>query len=417
MIRPRGRVCLLSAAIGCLALAGEAGAMSMPGWAAALAGLVALASVADLLLAARYPLPEIRRELPPHLPHQRPTPIKVHLANPQRSRLHLHFQERLSSRAVAELEPASQRIVVPGGHSATFHYQLTARSRGLLLFDRCQLYVSGPLGLWSLRRYLSLPQRTLVGADLDQLGTLARAGGEQALTASLEPEPGVHTVSAGELVIWLDTPPSLASAWDGVKGLDQARDIAMTVADLALSLGGRCGLQLDPGQRRAGLASAGGPAQLQRLYRRLGEVQPSAQPNDPMTAIQSLLQRCGPGSQVLWITRLSFDTLALIAPLKQLASGRRLLIADLLDERLASQLEQPLRDARTAQAYCLARQAQGQRDRAHERLASVGLEVYSGVAGQLTQAVIRWYARTASGAEWNGQSAPQAEALMGRKLK
>lgn len=403
MIRPRlGAIAL--AALGLILVLGSEAiiALGKPGAALACALAIgyALASALDIYRARGLVVPSLYRDLAPRLALGQAQEVKVTLENPHGYSLRLEYTEGVGrhGNSALVLQGLPRRLEIPPRHSARFTYQLRPLKRGTLALHECWLYVSGPWGLWEVRRRVPLAQRAHVGANLPALGQLSRHAGNQWLTQRLaEPLPGdqgaANLRSPARLLIWLDTGPSMHSGPAGGRALDHATDAALALVLAAHASSTPVGLHLNAGTGPRRLSPSARAHQLAQACRLLETVQPSAHPVDFATEAARLMEAGAGPALIVLLTRLPADSSALAGPLCALARRHRLFIAHITDEHSAQARYRPVRTDADAQAYCRAMQVLGAQAQAIDQLARQGLEVLQAPGSTLAKEVVARFAR------------------------
>jgi uncharacterized protein (DUF58 family) len=382
------------------------------GWALAI-GYV-LASVLDIYLACALQVSGLSRRLPQRLFAGEAHEIEVTLENPHGRSLRLAYTEHAGHPGglALALQGLPRSLKVPPRHRARFTYWLRPLQRGVLVLDECYLYLSGPLGLWDIRRRVTLPERTRVGPHLvalerfarqavnerkrQRLGELAQCKGEA---------PG--RVAPTQLLVWLDTGPAMLAGKPGARALDHAVDAALALALAAADLGLPVGLHLNAGPGPRQFIAAAGAHWLPALYRLLETVQATTQPVDVAVEAARLITPNAPPALIILMTRLSTANPFQAGPLAQLAREHRLIIADITDNLGHEIPRRPIRTDAAAQAYCRAIQAAATSEQAAEHLTRHGLEVLQAPGSALAEKVLERFVEVGR----------QADALSGRKLK
>lgn len=404
---------LLLAAIllGALPLLG----LTLPAWLSGLwwAALALLGAVAlgDALALRRRPSPRLARELPGQLALQRWSEVRLRLI-PASATPWLEVFDHVP--AELEQQGLPQRVRPRAGQGLELSYRVRPRQRGASLFQRCEIGLPAPLGLWQARRYLELPGQTRIYPDfarlhgarllavdswLGRLGVRShpRRGSGQEFHQLREFRDGdslrqidwkatarQHQPIAREyqeerdqrIIFLLDAGRRMRSQDGALSHFDHALNACLLLAHVALRQGDAVGLLSFGGERPCYLPPAKGQAQFNALLNGVHDLQPGRLPGDYLAAAGELLARQRRRALVVLVGNLrDEDDQQLPLAAAQLARHHRLLIASLREAVLDRQRQQPVADYAQALAYCGAVDYAAARSALHERLAAQGLPV------------------------------------------
>ncbi|WP_028240613.1 DUF58 domain-containing protein [Stutzerimonas azotifigens] len=390
-----------------IALPGVLGSL---GWALLLA-LLAVA-LADALRLRRLPSPQVIRHLPGHLPLGRNTEVRLELrhayARPVIVQVHDHAPPGMA------VEQLPQAVTLRPGERASLGYRLQPHSRGHFRFERCELVLPSPLGLWRGRRLLALPGQTRVYPDfarlygaglqgldawLDRLGvrqrqrrglglefhqlrefregdSLRQIDWKATARARLPIAREYQDERDQQVLFLLDCGRRMRSQDDALSHFDHALNACLLLAHAALRQGDAVGLLTFATPAPRYLAPGKGPGQLRALLNAVYDLDSSRQPADFTEAVTQLLARQRRRALVVVLSNLrDEDDEELAGAMQRLARHHRVLLASLREEVLDRLRQQPVEHFEDALAYCGTLDYLQARTALFERLAGSGIPV------------------------------------------
>lgn len=439
-MKPSPRLLALSAALllaaillGALPLLG----LALPAWLDGLwwGALLALGGGAllDALRLRRLPAPQVQRELSGQLALDRWSEVRLRIAPTAQPPRWLELFDHVP--AALEFQGLPQRIALPAGQGAELRYRIRPRQRGDCLFERCEIGLPSPLGLWQARRYLELPGRTRVYPDFARLhgaqlmavdNWLGRLGvrpqprrgsgqefhqlrdfrsGDSLRQIDWKATARKHQPIAREyqderdqqIVFLLDSGRRMRSQDGELSHFDHALNACLLLAHVALRQGDAVGLLSFAGDTPRFLPPAKGRQQLNALLNGVYDLQPGQLPGDYQAAASELLARQPRRALVVLLSNLrDEDDQQLPLAAAQIARRHRLLIASLREEVLDRQRRQPVENYADALSYCGTVDYAAARTRLHERFAAQGLPVLdvrpAELGPQLVNRYLQWKA-------------------------
>ena len=158
---------LLALVIGVMAaLQLELATSLQPVWWGLLLALLATA-LFDVYRLRRLPTPEVQRSLSGSLPLGHWSPVQLTVSNRQSAPLELELFDHVPPGMSVEQLP--QRVSLQSGEYCLLAYRVQPNLRGQVMFQRCDVRLLSPLGLWRSRRPLTLHSETRVYPDFAQL--------------------------------------------------------------------------------------------------------------------------------------------------------------------------------------------------------------------------------------------------------
>lgn len=389
--------------------------------------LLAIAGV-DALWLRRLPTPEVRRQLPGNLPLGRWSEVRLTLHHRFERPLAIELFDHVP--AGMQFDALPQRIALHPGEHTECGYRLRPTRRGHFLFQRCELLLPSPLGLWQARRYLPISNETRVYPDfarvyggqlmavddwLSQLGVRQRPrrglglefhqlrefrDGDTLRQIDWKATARKRTPIAREyqderdqqIIFLLDCGRRMRSQDGDLAHFDHALNACLLLAHVALRQGDAVGLLAFGGEAPRHLPPAKGPQQLNALLNTVYDLQPGRLPGDYQAAAAELLARQPRRALVVLLGNLrDEDDQQLPLAAAQIARRHRLLIASLREEVLDRQRQQPVQGYQAALDYCGAVDYAAARQTLHERLAGLGLPLLDVRPGELGPELIGRY--------------------------
>ena len=389
--------------------------------------LLVIAGV-DALWLRRLPTPEVRRQLPGNLPLGRWSEVRLTLHHRFERPLTIELFDHVP--AGMQFDALPQRIALHPGEHTECGYRLRPTRRGHFLFQRCELLLPSPLGLWQARRYLPASGETRVYPDfarvyggqlmavddwLSQLGVRQRPrrglglefhqlrefrDGDTLRQIDWKATARKRTPIAREyqderdqqIVFLLDCGRRMRSQDDELSHFDHALNACLLLSYVALRQGDAVGLTTFAGNQSRYLAPVKGPAQLNVLLNAVYDLDTSQQPADFSAAADLLLARQRRRSLVVLVTNLrDEDDQDLLAAVRRLSRQHRVLIASLREEALDRLRQTPVEQFDQALAYCGTLDYLNARADLHERLAAHDVPVLDARPGELGPELVSSY--------------------------
>jgi len=396
------------------------------GWGLLLALL--LLSLLDGARLRRLPSPRLQRKLPGslalgrwgevriELSHDHPTPLRVQL-----------FDGVPDGLAFANLP---QAITLQPGERSELGYRVRPVSRGHFRYERCEVSLPSPLGLWSERRYLELPDATRVYPDfarlygaqllavdnwLSQLGVRQRQRrglglefnqlrefreGDSLRQIDWKATARQRTPIAREyqderdqqIVFMLDCGRRMRSQDGELAHFDHALNACLLLSYVALRQGDAVGLCTFAGEQPRFLAPVKGQGQLNVLLNSVYDLNSSQRPADYQAAASQLLARQKRRALVVLVTNLrDDDDEELLTAVKRLGRQHRVLVASLREEVLDQLRQAPVQTLSEALAYCGTVDYLNARATLHERLTAHGVPVLDARPSELGAELVSRY--------------------------
>lgn len=390
--------------------------------------LLALLCLFDLRALNRQPDPQVSRTLPGHLPLARWSDVSLTIRPRLARALHLTVFDHLPAGMAYEALP--QRLSLAAGEQVTLGYRVRPQARGLFRFERCELLLAGPLGLWQQRRLLPLTDEARVYPDfsrlrgsglqgldrwLDRLGVHPRQRrglgmdfqqlrefrqGDSLRQLDWKATARAHQPIAREyqderdqqILFLIDCGRRLRSQDDELSHFDHALNACLLLAHVALRQGDAVGLATLASDTPRFLAPAKGPAQLRTLLNTLYDLQSTQQPADFAVTVEELLRRQRRRALIVVLTNLrDEDDDSLVPALAQLGRHHRVLLTSLREAVLDDLRNQPLETLDDALSYCGTLDYLQARQTLLDRLGASGLPVLDSRPQALGPALVSRY--------------------------
>lgn len=400
---------LLAIPLGILAALGvEAGHWQSAWWGLLLAlGMVALVDAFNL---TRLPSPALQRSLSGNLPLGHWSNVQLLVRNEHSRAVELELFDHVPNGMLFEQLPQRMRLEL--GEHCQLAYRLRPVRRGRFFFQRCDMQLSSPMGLWRSKRQLPLTDETRVYPDFAQL----HGAGLQALDIWLnrlgvrqQPRRGLglefhqlrefregdtlrqidwkataraRTPIAREyqderdqqIMLMLDCGRRMRSQDGELTHFDHALNAGLLLAYAALRQGDAVGACTFAGEQPRHVAPAKGQQQLHVLLNSLYDLQPTQQPADYGAAVEQLLARQQRQALVIVLSNLrDEDDGELHAALKRLSRRHRVLLVSLREEVLDQLRLRPVQSLDDALDYCGAQDYLSARQALHKRLIANGM--------------------------------------------
>jgi uncharacterized protein (DUF58 family) len=402
---------LLAIPLGTLAALG----IEAEGWRSAWWGLLlALGMIAalDARNLKRLPSPALQRSLPGNLPLGHWSHVQLLARNDDSHPVELELFDHVPDGMLFEQLP--QRIRLQPREHCQLSYRLRPVRRGRFSFQRCDMQLFSPLGLWRSKRQLQLADDTRVYPDFAQL----HGAGLQAIDVWLnrlgvrqQPRRGLglefhqlrefregdtlrqidwkatarsRTPIAREyqdeqdqqIVLMLDCGRRMRSQDAQLTHFDHALNAGLLLAYAALRQGDAVGACTFAGEQPRHMTPAKGQQQLRILLNGLYDLQPTQQPADYGAAVDQLLARQQRRALVIVMSNLrDEDDAELHAALRRLSRRHRVLLVSLREEVLDQLRLRPVQSLDDALDYCGTQDYLNARQQLHKRLTANGLPV------------------------------------------
>ncbi|KFE57248.1 DUF58 domain-containing protein [Pseudomonas syringae] len=392
-----------------------------------LIGLAMLAALDGYRL-LRLPSPHLQRRLQGSLALGRWSEASVQLTHsypsPVTVRVFDHAPEGL------ECEHLPQEIALLPGHQAELTYRLRPHQRGLFHFERCEIYLPSPMGLWSSRRYLPLHDVTRVYPDfarlyggqllavdnwLSQIGVRLRQRrglgmefnqlrefreGDSLRQIDWKATARHRTPIAREyqeerdqqIIFMLDCGRRMRSQDGDLSHFDHALNALLLLGYVALRQGDAVGLFTFAGEQHRYLAPVRGQGQLNVLLNSVYDLHSSQRPADYSAAARQLLARQKRRALVVLMTNLrDEDDEELLVAVKQLERQHRVLVVSLREEVLDTLRQAPVQTFDDALTYCGTIDFLNARADLQERLSAHGVAVLDSRPAELGAELVSRY--------------------------
>ncbi|NWB94752.1 DUF58 domain-containing protein [Pseudomonas gingeri] len=387
-----------------------------------------LLSLLDGARLRRLPSPRLQRKLPGSLALGRWGEVRIELSHDHPAPLRVQcFDHVPAGLAFANLP---QAITLQPGEGSELSYRVRPLSRGHFRYERCEVSLPSPLGLWSERRYLELADATRVYPDfarlygaqllavdnwLSQLGVRQRQRrglglefnqlrefreGDSLRQIDWKATARQRTPIAREyqderdqqIVFLLDCGRRMRSQDGELAHFDHALNACLLLSYVALRQGDAVGLCTFAGEQPRFLAPVKGQGQLNVLLNSVYDLNSTQRPADYQAAASQLLARQKRRALVVLVTNLrDDDDEALLTAVKRLGRQHRVLVASLREEVLDQLRQTPVQTLPEALAYCGTVDYLNARATLHERLAAHGVPVLDARPSELGADLVSRY--------------------------
>ena len=395
-------------------------------WALLLALLV-LAAL-DIVLIKRLPSPRVTRRLSGSLALGRWSDANLEVEHDFSQSLNVQLFDHVPDGLNVENLPLTVELH-PGQRSLT-GYRLRPIKRGHFSFEHCEVCLPGPLGLWSDKRLLSVPDQTRVYPDfarlyggqllavdnwLSQLGVRRhqRRGQGQEFHQLREFREGdslrqidwkatarQRTPIAREyqderdqqIIFLLDCGRRMRSQDGELSHFDHALNACLLLSYVALRQGDAVGLCTFASDQPRYLTPVKGVGQLNVLLNTVYDLNSTQRSADYQAAITQLLNRQKRRALVVLVTNLrDEDDEELLTAVKRMGKRHHVLVASLREEVLDRLREAPVQTLPEALAYCGTVDYLNARAEHHERLGAHGAAVLDTRPGALGAQLVTHY--------------------------
>ncbi|WP_347927845.1 DUF58 domain-containing protein [Pseudomonas helvetica] len=371
-----------------------------------------LLALLDAVRLLRLPSPGVHRQMPGSLALGRWSDVHVEIAHDYSQPLNVQLYDHVPDGLSFEHLPQSVELQ-PGQHSL-ISYRLRPLRRGHFSFERCEINLPSPFGLWSARRYLNVTDSTRVYPDfarlygaqllavdnwLSQLGVRQRQRrglglefhqlrefreGDSLRQIDWKATARQRTPIAREyqderdqqIIFLLDCGRHMRSLDGELAHFDHALNACLLLSYVALRQGDAVGLCTFAGDQPRYLAPVKGTGQLNVLLNTVYDLDSSQRPADYQAAASQLLARQKRRALVVLITNLrDEDDDELLSTVKRIGRQHRVLVASLREGILDQVRQSPVQTLDEALAYCGTVDYLNARAELHERLSAHGVPV------------------------------------------
>lgn len=375
-----------------------------------LLALLALALL-DALRLKRRPSPRVKRQLPGSLALGRWGEVQLQVEHDFAASLHLQLFDHVPDGLSFENLPLT--VELQPGQSSRISYRVRPLKRGHFCFERCEVNLPSPLGLWSGKRLLSVIDQTRVYPDfarlyggellavdnwLSQLGVRQRQRrglgvefhqlrefreGDSLRQIDWKATARQRTPIAREyederdqqIIFMLDCGRHMRSQDDELSHFDHALNACLLLGYVALRQGDAVGLSTFADDKPRHVVPVKGSGQLNVLLNAVYDLESTQRPADYHAAANQLLARQQRRALVVLVTNLRDDDDQLPGAVKRLSARHRVLVASLREEALDTLRQTPVQTLPEALAYCGTVTYLNERTELHEQLNAHGVTV------------------------------------------
>ena len=376
-----------------------------------LLALLALA-VLDAFRLKRLPSPDVTRQLPGSLPLGRWGEVRLDVQHGFVEPVHVQIFDHAPDGLDFENLPLT--VELQPGQISQIGYRLRPLRRGHFNFERCEINLPSPLGLWSGKRLLNVVDSTRVYPDfarlyggellavdnwLSQLGVRQhqRRGqglefhqlrefreGDSLRQIDWKATARQRTPIAREyqderdqqILFMLDCGRRMRSHDGELSHFDHALNACLLLSYVALRQGDAVGINTFASDQPRYLAPVKGTGQLNVLLNSVYDLDSSKHSADYQGAVTQLLARQKRRALVLLVTNLrDEDDEELLSAVKRLSQLHRVLVVSLREDLLDAQRQTAVQTLPEALAYCGTVTYLNDRAELHERLGAHGVPV------------------------------------------
>ena len=395
-------------------------------WGLLLALLVL--AILDAIRLKRLPSPRVQRQMPGSLALGRWSDVRLEVEHDFAQPLNIQLFDHVPHGLSFENLPLSVELQ-PGLHSQ-IGYRLRPLKRGHFHFERCEINLPSPLGLWSDKRILNVTDNTRVYPDfarlyggqllavdnwLSQLGVRQRQRrglglefhqlrefreGDSLRQIDWKATARQRTPIAREyqderdqqIIFMLDCGRRMRSQDGELAHFDHALNACLLLSYVALRQGDAVGLCTFAHEQPRYLAPVKGAGQLNVLLNHVYDLNSSQRSADYQAATTELLVRQKRRALVVLVTNLrDEDDEELLTAVKRLGKPHRVLVASLREDVLDRLRQAPVQTFPEALTYCGTVDFLNARAELHERLNAHGVPVVDTTAVELGAALVTRY--------------------------
>ena len=389
---------------------------------------LALLSILDAIRLQRRPSVRVQRHMPGSLALGRWGEVRLALEHDYLQPLTVQVFDHAPDGLTVESMP--QSIELTPGERSELGYRLRPVRRGHFSFNRCEVHLPSPLGLWSARRYIEVLDSTRVYPDfarlygaqlqgvdnwLSQLGVRQRQRrglgmefhqlrefreGDSLRQIDWKATARQRTPVAREyqderdqqIVFMLDCGRRMRSQDDELSHFDHALNACLLLSYVALRQGDAVGLCTFAGEQLRYLAPVKGSGQLNLLLNAVYDLDTTRRAADYHAAASQLLARQKRRALVVVVTNLrDEDDEALLTAVNRISRQHRVLVASLREDILDQLRQSPVQTLPEALAYSGTVDYLNTRDELHDRLIAHGLSVLDTRPSELGAALVTRY--------------------------
>ncbi|PQP01450.1 DUF58 domain-containing protein [Pseudomonas frederiksbergensis] len=395
-----------------------------------LLALLALA-ILDAIRLKRLPSPRLQRQMPGSLALGRWSDVRLEVEHDFTQPLNIQIFDHVPDGLNFENLPLS--VELQPGQQSQISYRLRPLMRGHFSFEHCEINLPSPMGLWSDKRLLNIPDTTRVYPDfarlyggqllavdnwLSQLGVRQRQRrglglefhqlrefreGDSLRQIDWKATARQRTPIAREyqderdqqIIFMLDCGRRMRSQDGELAHFDHALNACLLLSYIALRQGDAVGLSTFASNHPHYLAPVKGTGQLNVLLNTVYDLDSTQRPADYQAAVTQLLARQKRRALVVLVTNLrDEDDEELLTAVKRLSKLHRVLVASLREDLLDSLRQTPVQTLPEALAYCGTVDYLNDRAQLHERLSAHGVPVVDArpqeLGAELVTAYLGW---------------------------
>ncbi|WLG49713.1 DUF58 domain-containing protein [Pseudomonas sp. FP1742] len=395
--------------------------------------LLALLTLAilDAIRLKRLPSPRLQRQMPGSLALGRWSDVRLEVEHDFTQPLNIQIFDHVPDGLNFENLPLS--VELQPGQQSQISYRLRPLMRGHFSFEYCEINLPSPMGLWSDKRLLNIPDTTRVYPDfarlyggqllavdnwLSQLGVRQRQRrglglefhqlrefreGDSLRQIDWKATARQRTPIAREyqderdqqIIFMLDCGRRMRSQDGELAHFDHALNACLLLSYIALRQGDAVGLSTFASNHPHYLAPVKGTGQLNVLLNTVYDLDSTQRPADYQAAVTQLLARQKRRALVVLVTNLrDEDDEELLTAVKRLSKLHRVLVASLREDLLDSLRQTPVQTLPEALAYCGTVDYLNDRAQLHERLSAHGVPVVDArpqeLGAELVTAYLGW---------------------------
>jgi uncharacterized protein (DUF58 family) len=375
-----------------------------------LLALLALALL-DAVRVKRLPSPRLIRQIPGSLALGRWSDAQLTLEHDFAQPLNVQVFDHVPPGLSFENLPLT--VELQPGHHSLAGYRLRPLKRGHFSFERCEIDLPSPLGLWSDRRLLDLPDATRVYPDfarlyegqllavdnwLSQLGVRQKQRRGQGLEfhqlrefregdslrqidwkATARQRTPIAREYQDErdqqIIFMLDCGRHMRSQDDELSHFDHALNACLLLSYVALRQGDAVGLSTFASEQPRYLAPVKGTSHLNTLLNTVYDLNSTQRSADYQAAATQLLARQKRRALVVLVTNLRDEDDELLPAVHLLSRQHQVLVASLREDVLDHLRQAPVQTLSEALAYCGTVDYLNARAELHEKLNVHGVSV------------------------------------------
>ncbi|MHC8357799.1 DUF58 domain-containing protein [Pseudomonas sp. LB3P81] len=392
-----------------------------------LLALLALAML-DAVRLKRLPSPRVKRHMPGSLALGRWGEVRIEIEHDFTQPLTIRLFDHVPDGLNFENLPLSVELQ-PDQHTR-IGYRLRPLKRGHFTFEHCEINLPSPLGLWSDKRLLNVPDHTRVYPDfarlyggqllavdnwLSQLGVRQRQRrglglefhqlrefreGDSLRQIDWKATARQRTPIAREyqderdqqIIFMLDCGRRMRSQDGELAHFDHALNACLLLSYIALRQGDAVGFSTFAVEQPRYLAPVKGAGQLNVLLNTVYDLNSTQRSADYQAAATQLLARQKRRSLVVLVTNLrDEDDEELLTAVKRLSKQHRVLVASLREDVLDSLRQTTVQTLSDALVYCGTVDFLNARAELHERLNVHGVPVLDTSPHELGAALVTRY--------------------------